>query len=134
MLWWGGFVVVLVFTMLCMCAIFRRQWDTERLSYPIAEIPLWITDAKRGLFRSKVMWVAFGLAFTLRMLTILPHFFPAFPTIPLGVHYYTARGMPWRAAGRLPISSMPFSYELAYLLPQQLTFACWFFRCSAGCK
>ena len=134
MLWWGGFVVVLVFTMLCMCAIFRRQWDTERLSYPIAETPLWITDAKRGLFRSKVMWVAFGLAFTLRMLTILPHFFPAFPTIPLGVHYYTARGMPWRAAGRLPISSMPFSYELAYLLPQQLTFACWFFRCSAGCK
>ncbi len=127
MLWWGAFVVAIVFTMLCMCAIFRRQWDTERLSYPIAEIPLWITDAKRRLFRNKVMWVAFGLAFTLRMLTMLPHFFPAFPTIPLSVHYYTTQAMPWRAAGSLPISSMPFSYGLAYLLPQQLTFACWFF-------
>ncbi len=127
LLWWGGFVIVVVFTMLCVCAIFRRQWDNERLNYPIAEVPLWITTPKRGLFINKLMWVAFGLAFTLRILTILPHFFPAFPQIPLGVHYYSTDTMPWRAAGSIPISSFPFIYGLAYLLPLQLAFSCWFF-------
>ena len=29
-----------VWTMLCLASLFRRQWEEERLSYPIAEIPV----------------------------------------------------------------------------------------------
>src|SRR5262249_10283617 len=37
---WTGFALLIVWVMLCMTAILRRQWDAERLSYPIAEVPI----------------------------------------------------------------------------------------------
>src|SRR5438552_3192350 len=40
--WWTLFVMLVVWTMLCLTALFRRQWDAERLNYPIAEIPIQI--------------------------------------------------------------------------------------------
>ena len=83
----------------------------------IEAVPLWVTDVKRGLFRNRVMWAGFGLAMTLRLLTLVSVFFPAFPMISLAVRYFSFVQMPWRAAGGIPISSMPFSYGLAYLLP-----------------
>ena len=46
---WTGFVVVLLFTMQCLNVLIRKQWtDNERLSYPLARIPLQITDAQPG--------------------------------------------------------------------------------------
>ena len=126
-LWWCGFVAVLVFATLCLGAIFRRQWDYERLSYPIAEIPLLMTEARRGLFHDPVMWMGFGLAFILRLLAFVHFFFPAFPAPRLGVIYYDFQDMPWRQATYLPFSTTPHIYGLSYLLPQQLAFSVWFF-------
>src|ERR1051326_6182586 len=36
--WWSLFVMLVVWVMLCMSCLLRRQWESERLSYPIADI------------------------------------------------------------------------------------------------
>ncbi len=36
--------------MLCLTTLFRRQWENERLAYPIAELPLQIITEERTLF------------------------------------------------------------------------------------
>ena len=42
---WCGFVTLLLFVMLCINAILRKQWtDNERLTYPIVQLPLQITS------------------------------------------------------------------------------------------
>src|SRR4029450_4102525 len=44
-----------------------------------------------------------------------------------GLQYSRGEGVPWSAAGRIPVSSFPFAYGLAFLLPLQIGFSCWFF-------
>lgn len=126
-LWWCAFTVVIAGTMLCLGAIFRRQWDHERLTYPIAEIPLWMTSANRRLFSAPLLWWAFGIAFLLRMQSMLPFWFPAFPALNLNVRGIVPANMPWRAMGAIPICYFPFVFGLAYLLPTELAFSVVFF-------
>jgi len=125
--WWVGFALVVAWVMLCLAALLRRQWDYERLNYPIAEIPLQVTDPQAGLFRQPALWFAFALGLSLQLLNLLHTLYPIIPGVPINVRYYHASVMPWSAAGSIPISSFPFAYGLMFLLPLQLGFSCWFF-------
>jgi hypothetical protein len=127
LLWWSAFAMVFVWTLLCLMAVFRRQWDRERLNYPIASVPLEFTSARNNPLQSKLFWGAFGAAFCIQMLRLAHNLWPAVPTLNIGVYNYSFRGLPWSAAGTIPVSSYPFSYGLAYLLPLQLAFSVWFF-------
>ncbi|HIE50322.1 MAG TPA: hypothetical protein EYP85_01065 [Armatimonadetes bacterium] len=124
---WGGFALVLTLTMLCLGALFRRQWDAERLTYPIAEIPLAATDPARALFQQPGLWVGFAAAAGLQLLNLAHSLYPAVPGVPIGVRYYRAARLPWSAAGSIPVSFFPFALGLTFLLPLQLGFSCWFF-------
>src|SRR5437773_12292320 len=53
--------------------------------------------------------------------------FPSFPGLPIGVQIVRFETYPLNAMGPIPISSFPFAYGLAFLLPTQLGFSCWFF-------
>jgi hypothetical protein len=102
--WWIGFSLVLTFTVLCLVAIFRRQWsDNERLTYPMLFLPLEITGGFAGsshevsFFRDPVMWTGFGLAALFNGINILHAFFPGFPGIARTL--VLTRGIvdpPWR--------------------------------------
>jgi hypothetical protein len=125
--WWTLFALLIVWVMLCLTALFRRQWDAERLSYPIAEIPIQIITQPNTLFRTPVMWMGFAIGATGQIVNMIHALFPSIPGLPIGVQVYQATAYPWNAAGPLPISSFPFAYGLAFLLPTQLGFSCWFF-------
>jgi len=125
--WWTGFVLLLAWVMLCLSAIVRRQWDAERLNYPIAGVPLLITSPTAGIFRQPLLWVAAVLGASLQLLNLVHELYPVVPVIPIGVRGYRFQSRPWRAAGNIPISSFPFSYGMAYLLPLHLAFSVWFF-------
>lgn len=127
LLWWSVFALVFFWTLLCLMAIFRRQWDRERLNYPIASVPLELTSARNNPLHSKAFWTAFSAAFAIQMLRLAHNLWPAVPTLNIGVYNYNFRALPWSAAGTIPLSSYPFSYGLAYLLPLQLAFSVWFF-------
>lgn len=125
--WWTLFVLLIVWTMLCLTAIFRRQWEAERLSYPIAEIPIQVINQPAVLFRSPLLWAGAAIGASGQIVNLLHALFPSFPGANIGVTYYDFDTYPWNAAGSLPICTYPFAYGLAFLLPTQLGFSCWFF-------
>ncbi len=125
--WWALFAMMLVWTLYCFMAIFRKQWDRERLNYPIAGVPLDMTAPNTVIYRSWLFWGAFGLAAGMQLLRLAHNLWSGVPTVNIGVYNYSFKGMPLSAAGTIPISSYPFSYGLAYLLPLQLAFSVWFF-------
>jgi hypothetical protein len=125
--WWTLFAMLVVWTMLCLVAIFRKQWDAERLSYPIAEIPVQVLTQTETLLRSKLLWGGAAIGASGQIINLIHALAPSFPGVPIGVQYFQAVNYPWNAAGPLPISSFPFAYGLTFLLPTQLGFSCWFF-------
>jgi hypothetical protein len=125
--WWALFAMLVVWTMLCLTSLFRRQWDAERLSYPIAEIPLQIITGSTAFWQSKVLWAGIAVGAAGQVINLAHNLAPSIPGVPIGVQYYRFETYPWNAAGPLPVSSFPFAYGLTFLLPTQLGFSCWFF-------
>jgi hypothetical protein len=124
---WTLFASLVTWTMMCMAAIFRRQWDAERLNYPIVETPLEITSPKTKLFSRPLMWIGFGIGMSLQFINLAHTLWPAVPEVPIHVRLLNFNGMPWSAANPIPLSMFPFAFGLSYMLPQQLAFSCWFF-------
>lgn len=125
--WWTLFALVLVWTMLCLAAILRRPWESERLSYPIAELPVQVIRDEQTLFRTPLLWVGFAVGAGCQLLHLVHALNPSVPDLPTGVRYYQAETFPWNAAGSIPLSFFPFAIGLTFLLPTQLGFSTWFF-------
>ena len=52
---------MLLFTLLCLNSIMRKQWiESERLTFPIIQLPLEMTQESGWLFRDRRVWI--GLA------------------------------------------------------------------------
>ena len=85
---WTGFICVLLFTMQCLNVLIRKQWtDNERLTYPLARIPLQITDEQPGgrgrmgvpLTKSRLFWIGFVLAAGIDTVNSLNYYYPSIP-------------------------------------------------------
>jgi len=127
---WTAFFLVLVFTMLCLNVILRCQWsERERLTFPIIELPLTLSDEQARLLRSHLLWAGFGLAAGIDILNNLNANFPIVPAIP--VRKYALNqflvNRPWNAIGWTPLAFFPCIIGLGFLLPLDLSFSCWFF-------
>lgn len=129
-LMWSGFIVALLFVMLCLSSILRKQWmEHEKLSYPLVQLPLEISSAKVPLLRSRLFFLGVGIAAAIDLVQGLHTFVPSIPLLPLKTidlaTYMTAR--PWSAVGWMPARLYPFGVGLAFLLPLDLSFSAWFF-------
>jgi hypothetical protein len=134
MLWWGGFIFVLLLVMLCINVLVRRPWtEEEKLSYPIIQLPLALTESggSSRFFVNRLMWTGFLLAGGLDLLNGLNYLFPYLPSIPVKCSQYNLgvylTGKPWNAVGWLPIMFYPFAIGLGFFLPLDLSFSIWFF-------
>ena len=130
-LWWAAFIFFLLLIMLCINVIMRRQWiEREKLSYPIIQLPLQMTE-KSGtpFFKNKLMWLAFAIAGGLDILNGLHFLYPAVPGV--GGEFYNIAPLfdkkPWNAIGWTPIAVHPFVIGLAFFIPLSLSFSCWLF-------
>lgn len=135
-LWWSAFLFALLLVMLCINVIIRKQWaETEKLSYPIIQLPLEMTREKPGFFSSKLMWIAFSIAFLYNILNGLHYLYPAVPNLggSLGDSFgksdigslFTSK--PWNAIGWTPVIVLPSIVGLAFFIPLDLALSCWFF-------
>lgn len=132
---WSGFIVVMLFCMLCLNVIIRRQWmDRERLTFPIVYVPLEISrgGAAVDLFRNRWMWIGFAIPCVLETFASLNYLFPSVPYIPLKPdadlnigQYFT--DPPWSAIGYLTLAFYPLVIGIAYFLSLEVSFSCWFF-------
>jgi len=130
LLWWGLFTSVLLFVMLCINSLLRKQWvEKERLTYPIVQLPLELTENSSRFFRNKLMWVGFGLAAGISIINGLSYFYPAIPQIPVkrrSINYlFTEK--PWNMMGGTRLSFYPFVIGIGFLIPLDLLFSGWVF-------
>ncbi|MCJ7752770.1 MAG: hypothetical protein MUQ65_17065, partial [Armatimonadetes bacterium] len=130
---WSSFMLALFVATLSLVLLLQRQWIThERLSFPLAQVPLELVreEGGRGLLPATwVFWIGFLLSLSLTSLSRLSAIFPAVPNIPLeGVTL-----IPWQRVGPLAglgaweLWLLPWMVAVAYLIPKELSFSCWFF-------
>ncbi len=128
--WWSVFTGVLLFTTLCITSILRKQWvESERLTFPIIQLPLEMTEESGALFRNKYMWMGFALAGTLTLLAGLNYLYPSIPCIRItrqNIGQYIVNP-PWNAVGGVQMGFYFFAIGLAFIMPLELSFSCWFF-------
>ena len=120
---WGGFFLVLVFLFWCVTALVRRAWaESERLAFPIIQLPLAMTAPEGGLFRSPVMWGGFAFAFLLGLINGLHELYPQVPRMEyvklfdLG-QYFTIQPLEAIRSYGMQGSLYPFAVGLAYFIP-----------------
>ena len=128
--WWTLFIAAVHLVMLCMCLIFRKQWvESERLSYPIIQLPSELTAPNGRFFRSPWMWLGLSIGVTIDIINGLNFLFPAVPS--LGGKLYDLRRIfterPWSGIGWSPIGVFPFGVGLSFFIPLDLSFSCWAF-------
>ena len=129
-LWWTIFLSVLIWVMICIDLILRKQWiDRERLTYPIVRLPIELTYSDGRLFKNNMLWLGFAIAGGIDLINGIHAFVPTFPEIPvrkanLGV-YFTEK--PWSAIGWTPVYILSFGVGLAFLMPLEMSFSLWFF-------
>ena len=86
---WGSFALALYLVMVCMMVILRRQWmEHERLVYPLAQLPMEMAapsgqGALSPLFKNRLLWLGFGIAFLTASLKGLHFYNPAIPHVEL---------------------------------------------------
>lgn len=129
---WSGFLFSLAFVMLCINIFVRKQWtEHEKLSYPIIQLPLEMTrgGGATGALRSKLLWLGFGIAASIDIINGLNYLYPNVPSLGgklYDIHpYFTSS--PWNAIGWTPVALFPFAVGLAFFIPLDLAFSCWFF-------
>jgi len=132
---WAAFIALMCGGFLAQASLSRRRWiESERLTYPVAQVPLAMVATPERLSRSGAFWIAFGAAALIDVLNGLHVFRPAVPQIPVRSTGSPAfdigaqiLDLPWRAVGFLHLSFYPFIIGLGLLIPTELCFSCWFF-------
>ena len=133
---WGGFVLVLIGTMLCMNVLIRKQWtENEKLVFPLVQLPIAMTgqDAGRKFYRDKMMWAGFTVAVLIGVINGLHMIYPSVPYLEAVKQYNLGQFVtqrPWNAINTdrgMNMSMYPFAVGLAYFIPLDLSFSCWFF-------
>ncbi len=137
LLWWSLFIGTLIGICLCLNILIRTQWsDHERLAFPIVQLPVAMTEedgkgvVPGGLFRSRMMWGGFLLAAAVDTLNGLHYVYPSLPYLAFVKQFDLAQFIttrPWSAMGGTNISMYPFAIGLAFFVPLDLSFSCWFF-------
>jgi len=132
---WSAFALALYFATLCLAVILRKRWvEEEKLTFPTAYVPVeMVSDDSNSLFnylfRSKLVWSGFLIYAALQTASGVHSYFPAFPTIKL-VHINLMPlfvDKPWNAMGGLGLDFYPWVIGLAFMLPTEISFSCWFF-------
>lgn len=130
-LWWSALIVVLMVMMLCLTIIVRRQWiHREKLSYPVIQIPLQLTEQSgRKLLSSKLLWIGLAIGGGMNLLNGFHFLYPNVPGLGGTRHNIGAffQSKPLNAIGYLPVAVYPFAIGLSFFIPLDLSFSIWFF-------
>jgi len=129
---WAGVLLSLITAMLCINIFLEGHWiGEEKLAYPLIALPLHLTkqSPRPGtFFRNPFVWAGFGVAALITIINGLNVLIPAIPHlryIKLTTAAFTEA--PWTAFYRLYYGIYPFAVALAFFIPSDLSFSCWFF-------
>lgn len=127
---WSIYLMLISGIWICLAGILRRIWiDQERLTFPIATMPLQVMNPKEDIFRKPLFWIGFSVPVILQSLLVLHDWYPAVPAMQLKVNYDIIRFAtpPWNAMPAIGIGFYPMAVGLAYFVPGDLSLSCWVF-------
>jgi uncharacterized membrane protein YidH (DUF202 family) len=128
---WSLYLMLLTGVWLGLAAVLHRIWiRQERLTFPIAVLPLELMEPQDKLFRSPLFWMGCAIPVVLESLLALHQWFPSIPSVQLGeldIKETIFSSPPWNAIPDFPISFYPLVIGLAYFVPSNVSFSCWFF-------
>ncbi len=127
---WSVFILSVGWIMLCLNVIVRKAWvEHTRLSFPIVRLPLVLTDGggAGATLRSRLFWLGVALAAVINLTNGLHEYFPSLPAFPTRAQ---SLPMPFpnnQISGSCYMTYYPFAIGLAFLVPLDVSFSCWFF-------
>ena len=128
---WGGFMLLLGLTTLCLVVLVRHHWNVgEHLSYPMLELPRELVGlrhrGRRSALTDPLLWVGFGTAFLIQTGNIVKYFVPSLPAAPLRTDlapFLTEEPLRFLLPLRFYID--PVTIGAGYLVPQDLLLSIW---------
>ncbi len=126
---WVPIVLVMVWIMLCLNVLVRRAWIEEtKLSFPTVRLPLAMLGADVPHFlANRAMWIGLAVPIVLGTLHGLHLLYPAVPFLNTRAKLLPRLNPPWHRLYGTYISYYPFQVGLAYFVPVDVSFSCWFF-------
>jgi len=129
---WLIFLTLLVLGTWALSNLISEQWvSRERLTFPLAQLPLAMTDAAphKGFWTNRLMWIGFAIPLVLQSCNYINYLHPAFPGIwlkarPVGE---ALTSMPLAAIKPVHIAFFPFVIGVGYLLSLETSLSCWLF-------
>src|SRR5205823_3242523 len=115
---WASLLLAISVASLSLSVLLSRQWiHRERITFPVATLPLELVSTRAPLLRSWVLWLGFGLAAVGQSLCALNYYVPSVPAVPLTIgsisDWWTEP--PWTALGAIYVRYTPFCFGLAFL-------------------
>lgn len=129
---WTVVLVLLSICMLCINSLMRERWvRQERLSFPILQVPLALTQPASPVWRSPYLWGAFGVMLTIDLLNGINFLYPAVPQINVRfiseANKWLPSNPPWNAIGWVPIGLFPYMSAIGLFMPTDMLFSLVFF-------
>ena len=128
---WGILALLIFGAFLCLAAIIRRQWvDNEKLSFPLAQLPLEMVrdDRETSFFRNRLTWAGFAIPAIVFTINGLHGWFPSVPSIMLEIRLDEQLVTPpYNAVGYTPAFLSFAAVGFLFLLPVEMLFSLWFF-------
>ena len=128
-LWWMLFIAAMFVAFLSLAVLLRKQWtDSERLTFPIVQLPMAMTESPRRFFGDRLMWLGFAIAGGITLLNGMHFLHPTIPEIAIRRHDYDLFvAAPWNVLNPVRISFYFFAITLGFLMPLDLSVSCWLF-------
>lgn len=126
---WSTYLLLTSAIWICLAGILRRIWiDQERLTFPIAAMPLEVMSPKENIFRKPLFWIGLGIPVALQSLLVFNNWWPSIPAVQLKAFYLPVfTSPPWNAMPNIGIGFYPMAIGLAYFVPSDVSLSCWVF-------
>ena len=126
---WMMLLGAVVLGMQFLNSLMRNAWcEKERLSFPLIQLPVAMcdTEAPNSMWRSKFMWIAFAVMFSIDILNGLNYLYPNLPSIPVKTLIQIdplLKDPPLSNIGDFRISIFPFMAAIGLFMPSDMLFS-----------
>lgn len=129
---WSVIVLLMFGAFICLATLLRSQWsDNERLSFPLAQLPIEMLRAETGepFYRNRLLYLGAAIPVVIHLVNLAHNIDPNLPQITLSwdLRELIFKGPPLNQITSfriyLPMSAIGF----LFLLPSELLFSFWFF-------